>query len=51
MIFILFVLFILLVGFVLFLLLVGGVITLFLEKSKPIERVKVPAVINNFVNR
>jgi flagellar basal body-associated protein FliL len=46
-----FVVVILLVGLVLLLMLVGGVITLFMEKSKPIEKVKVPAVINNFVNR
>jgi hypothetical protein len=51
MIFLFFVLFILLVGFVLLLMFIGGLITLFMEESKPIEKVKVPAVINNFVNR
>ncbi len=51
MIFLFFVIFILLVGCVLVLLLIGGIITLFMEKSKPVKKVKAPAVINNFVNR
>ncbi len=51
MIFILFVLFILLVGFVLLLMFIGGLITLFMEESKPVKKVEVPAVINEFVNR
>ncbi len=53
MIFILFVLFILLVGFVLFLLLVGGVIALFAEKpvriKKPGRKVEI-ATVNQFEN-
>ncbi len=46
-----FVVAILLVGLVLLLMLVGGVITLFMEKSKPVKKVKAPAIINKFVNR
>ncbi len=46
-----FVVVILLVGLVLLLMLVGGVITLFMEKSKPVKKVKAPAIINKFVNR
>jgi hypothetical protein len=51
MIFLFFVLFILLVGFVLLLMFIGGLITLFMEKSKPVKKVKAPAIINKFVNR
>jgi hypothetical protein len=51
MIFLLFVLFILLVGFVLLLMFIGGVITLFMEQSKPVKEAEVPTVINEFVNR